>query len=101
MASVVHHGGSGTTHTAARAGVSQVIIPHAFDQYYWGERVSCLKIGPHPIPRNRLSSRDLLKAIDEGVTSQEIQDNVLKVQEAILCKNGLKEALDYLETITN
>lgn len=101
MATVVHHGGSGTTHAAASAGVSQVIIPHVFDQYYWGERVSCLKIGPRPIARSRLSSQSLLRAIDEGVRSQEIRDNVFKVQQAVLCKNGLKEALDYLETVTN
>jgi len=36
---VVHHGGAGTTATAARAGVPQIIVPHFFDQYYWGEQV--------------------------------------------------------------
>ena len=35
VAAVVHHGGSGTTATAARAGVPQVIVPHILDQFYW------------------------------------------------------------------
>ncbi|KAI8916906.1 hypothetical protein BC831DRAFT_554231 [Entophlyctis helioformis] len=34
---VVHHGGSGTFHTAAAAGVPQVILPLRFDQHGVGE----------------------------------------------------------------
>ena len=36
VAGVVHHGGSGTTHNAARAGVPQAVAPQIIDQYYWG-----------------------------------------------------------------
>ena len=39
MALVVHHGGAGTTATAAKAGVPQIIIPHILDQFYWAERI--------------------------------------------------------------
>jgi UDP:flavonoid glycosyltransferase YjiC (YdhE family) len=101
MAAIVHHGGSGTTHTAALNGAPQVIIPHVFDQYYWGERVARLKIGPQPLIRERLSSRKLLDAIDDAVTSQEIQENVLKIQEIVSRRNGLKEAQVYIEAISN
>ncbi|WP_436532398.1 glycosyltransferase [Actinoplanes sp. HUAS TT8] len=45
VAAVVHHGGSGTTHTAARAGVPQVIVAHSGDQPYWAQRVTALGIG--------------------------------------------------------
>ncbi|GGR13398.1 glycosyl transferase [Actinoplanes ianthinogenes] len=45
VAAVVHHGGSGTTHTAARAGAPQVIVPHSGDQPYWASRVTALGIG--------------------------------------------------------
>jgi sterol 3beta-glucosyltransferase len=31
---VVHHGGSGTTHSAARAGVPSVVLPFAADQFF-------------------------------------------------------------------
>lgn len=49
VAAVVHHGGSGTTHTAARAGAPQVIVAHSGDQPYWGSRVTALGIGSaHP-----------------------------------------------------
>src|SRR4051812_21704360 len=39
VAAVVHHGGAGTTHTAAREGVPQVIVPMFSDQPFWASRV--------------------------------------------------------------
>lgn len=45
VAAVVHHGGAGTTTTAAAAGVPQVVLPHMYDQYYWGNQVERLNIG--------------------------------------------------------
>ena len=45
VAVVVHHGGAGTTHAAARAGTPQVVIPQHYDQHYWAQRVHTLGIG--------------------------------------------------------
>ncbi|MFC7342863.1 glycosyltransferase [Saccharopolyspora griseoalba] len=45
VAAVVHHGGAGTTHAAARAAAPQVIVPQLADQPYWSRRVADLGIG--------------------------------------------------------
>lgn len=45
VAAVVHHGGAGTTTAAARAGKTQIIVPHLYDQYYWAHRVQERGIG--------------------------------------------------------
>ncbi|MGW6934048.1 glycosyltransferase [Lentzea sp. NPDC054927] len=45
VAAVVHHGGAGTTTTAAAAGTPQIVLPHMYDQYYWGSQVERLNIG--------------------------------------------------------
>lgn len=45
VAAVVHHGGAGITHAAARGGVPQVVIPQHYDQHYWAGRVRQLGIG--------------------------------------------------------
>ncbi|PSM42445.1 glycosyl transferase [Streptomyces dioscori] len=46
VAAVVHHGGAGTTLTAARAGVPQVVVPlQLADNPYWASRVAALDIG--------------------------------------------------------
>lgn len=36
---VIHHGGSGTTHTAIKYGCASLIIPHIIDQYVWNKIV--------------------------------------------------------------
>jgi UDP:flavonoid glycosyltransferase YjiC (YdhE family) len=45
VAAVVHHGGAGTTHVAARAGVPQIVLPDDTDQPYFAGRVAELGIG--------------------------------------------------------
>ncbi|MEW1723501.1 glycosyltransferase [Streptomyces sp. NPDC093109] len=46
VAAVVHHGGAGTTLTAARAGVPQVVVAlQLADNSYWAGRVADLDIG--------------------------------------------------------
>ncbi|MFQ5416477.1 MAG: glycosyltransferase [Myxococcota bacterium] len=63
VAAVVHHGGAGTTHAAARAGVPQIVIPHVLDQFYFGRRVFALGIGPRPIPRRQLTPEQLADTV--------------------------------------
>ncbi|WOX16364.1 glycosyltransferase [Streptomyces sp. N50] len=46
VAAVVHHGGAGTTLTAARAGVPQVVVPlQLADNPYWAGQVAALDLG--------------------------------------------------------
>ncbi len=44
-AAIVHHGGVGTTAEALRAGVPQVVVPLAYDQFDNGARVAALSAG--------------------------------------------------------
>ncbi len=74
MAAIVHHGGAGTTTTAARAGVPQIVVPHLFDQIYWGERVSTLGIGPPQIRRTQLSAERLASALREVLENELVQE---------------------------
>ena len=53
--SVVHHGGSGTTHTATKHGCPSLIFPHIVDQFFWNERVADLGLGPRGVKIKHLS----------------------------------------------
>lgn len=63
MAAIVHHGGAGTTSTAARAGVPQLVVPHMADQFYFGNRVALMGLGPPPLPRPDLSASRLAERL--------------------------------------
>ena len=64
VAAVVHHGGAGTTHATARAGRPHVIVPHNYDQFYWGHRVEKLGIGISTVRRERLRVEALASALE-------------------------------------
>jgi UDP:flavonoid glycosyltransferase YjiC (YdhE family) len=97
VAAVVHHGGSGTTAAAARAGVPQIIVPHILDQYYWGERVFRSGLGPQPIRRSQLTTGRLAGAINECIAGPGYYDRASRIAEEIGQQDSLELAVDYLE----
>ncbi|MEV6217558.1 glycosyltransferase [Nocardia sp. NPDC051833] len=75
VAAVVHHGGAGTTHAAARAGVPQVVVPQMFDQFYYAGRVAELGIGtastatddPHAALEGALDAATTARTVGERI----------------------------------
>jgi vancomycin aglycone glucosyltransferase len=65
VAAIVHHGGAGTTQTAARAGTAQVIIPHNYDQFFWAHRVQELGAGVSGPLRDDITVDNLAQALRE------------------------------------
>jgi sterol 3beta-glucosyltransferase len=70
---VVHHGGASTLANGLRAGVPSLVIPFAWDQFFWGNRVSRLEVGPKPVAFNHLSVKNLVLAIDSIMNSHVIK----------------------------
>lgn len=64
MATVVHHGGSGTTGFGLWAGVPTIVTPFLFDQFFWGRRIQALGVGPAPLPHKKLTVAKLAAAIE-------------------------------------
>jgi UDP:flavonoid glycosyltransferase YjiC (YdhE family) len=62
-AAVVHHGGSGTTAQALRAGVPQVLLPLILDQFHHAHRLHLAGIAPRPVPMESITSVELAGAI--------------------------------------
>lgn len=62
-AAIVHHGGSGTTHTAARSGVPQIVLPHVLDQFYFERRLHAVGVAPRGIPRWKLTTSRLVETV--------------------------------------
>jgi UDP:flavonoid glycosyltransferase YjiC (YdhE family) len=98
VSAVVHHGGSGTTASAARAGIPQVIVPHILDQYYWANAVWSRGLGPEPIPRNRLSGKRLSAALRECLCDEEMHQRVEELGRTLRGENGLARAVEIIES---
>ncbi|MDH4190247.1 MAG: glycosyltransferase [Betaproteobacteria bacterium] len=63
VAVVVHHGGSGTTANALRAGVPQVILPLILDQFHHAHRLRIAGLAPQAPAMERINARELTAAI--------------------------------------
>jgi UDP:flavonoid glycosyltransferase YjiC (YdhE family) len=96
---VIHHGGAGTTATAARSGIPQIIVPHILDQFYWGERVYRRGLGPAPIWRTRLTENGLRKAIAIGVGDCAMAHQASAVGRQIRKGASLTTAAKILESL--
>ena len=98
VTAVVHHGGSGTTATAARAGVPQIIVPHFIDQFYWAKQIYSKGLGPKPIPRTRLTAKRLSVAMQNCVHNKTMRRNVQEVAKIIQGQNSLDKAVKHIES---
>jgi sterol 3beta-glucosyltransferase len=93
MAAVVHHGGAGTTAEGLRAGVPSIIVPFAFDQSFWGERVRAMGLGPSPILQKKLTAERLASAIQIAVSDAGMAQRARVCGEAIRGENGVAGAV--------
>jgi UDP:flavonoid glycosyltransferase YjiC (YdhE family) len=94
-AAVVHHGGAGTTSTAARAGVPQVVVPHLADQFYWARRISLLGLGPPGVFRRRLDSRQLASALRHA-TEEVVVERAREIGESLRGQDPVARAVASL-----
>lgn len=62
-AMAIHHGGSGTTHSACRAGVPGIAVPFAGDQFFWAARLRAAGIMRHALRGTSLTAATLGQAI--------------------------------------
>jgi vancomycin aglycone glucosyltransferase len=94
VAAIVHHGGAGTTQTAARAGTPQVIIPHNYDQFYWAHRIQQLGIGVYGSLRDDITVDSVAQAL-RGALEPEVTRRAHEVADRMEL-NGARIAAERL-----
>ncbi|HZI08989.1 MAG TPA: glycosyltransferase [Myxococcus sp.] len=96
VAGVVHHGGAGTTGAAFRAGVPQVVVPHTYDQFTWGELVQALGCGGPAVPIHELSAGRLSDALGSMADHREA---AARLGEALRSEHGTAKARGLIEDL--
>lgn len=100
MATVVHHGGAGTTAAGLRAGIPTVVVSFFGDQPFWGWRVYEIGAGPKWIPRTMLTADNLASAIRQAVSDQKIKQSVSRIGSLIRAEDGVSCAVDLIEMMS-
>lgn len=97
-AAVIHHGGSGTTHSATRAGRPSVVIPFAGDQSFWAARLARLGIAPPALAAAKLNAHALRQAI-EFADSPPVRTRAAELGERMAREDGLATAVREIERL--
>lgn len=96
-AAVVHHGGAGTTHTAARSGRPSVVVPHWADQFFWADRIAAVGAGPPGLARRKLTADALAIRLDDAISRH--ANAARSVGESIAAEQGVDNAVKAIERI--
>ena len=97
---VIHHGGAGTTAAGLRAGIPNLILPHAADQPFWGKRVAAIGAGPRPIAIDALSVEVLSSALVQMDTPA-LRSRAAEIGRLIRAENGVSAAVRLIEERAN
>ncbi|MFS4505054.1 glycosyltransferase [Clavibacter sp. Sh2141] len=90
----VHHGGAGTSHAVARAGVPAVVVPVTADQPFWAAQLHRQGVAAAPIPPRRLSVDALVPAMGDALARRE---RAAEVGGLMRREHGVRRAVDVLE----
>jgi len=99
LKAAVHHGSWITTHLAAQAGIPQLVLPQASDQYLWADRVKKSGLGPAGVDMNRLKPRKLSAAIEQLVARQDYAANARALADRVGEIDGAKNALRLFQRL--
>ena len=96
---VLHHGGAGTVHAAAAAGVPSVVVPHIGDQRYWARRLQVLGVAPAPVQLDGLRPDTLAEIVLAAASDPDLQARAKKLADRVLAEDGVARAGERLEEL--
>jgi UDP:flavonoid glycosyltransferase YjiC (YdhE family) len=92
----VHHGGAGTSHAVARAGVPAVVVPVTADQPFWAAQLHRQGLAAAPVPLRRLSAATLVPAMSDAL-SRGVR--AAEVGRLLRTEHGVQRAVEVLEAL--
>ena len=99
LKAAVHHGSWIATHLAAQAGIPQLVLPQASDQYLWANVVWKNQLGPRGVDMNRMKAKKLSAAIEQLTQRREYESNAQALAERVSGIDGAKNAVRLFERI--
>jgi sterol 3beta-glucosyltransferase len=97
MAAIVHHGGSGTTHSALTAGKPALIVPFSGDQPFWARRLVELGVAVPPIAPKRLTAPRLATALRTLTQDSMMRQRAAEMGALLRAEDGLAATCELVE----
>lgn len=97
---VIHHGGSGTSHSAARSGVPSIVTPFAGDQFFWADRLRVAGVAPPAVDGRRPKASAFASALEFAADAR-VRNRAKALSEKMRAENGVADAVTTLERIVS
>jgi UDP:flavonoid glycosyltransferase YjiC (YdhE family) len=95
----IHHGGSGTSHAAARAGIPSIVAPFAGDQPFWADRLRQAGVASVPIKPHAPDPEAIAAAI-AFASRDDVRARAADLGQAMAQEDGRAAAIAHLEALT-
>ncbi len=97
-AAVVHHGGAGTTQSAALSGCPSIVVPFMDEQLFWACHLQQMGIAGKPLPAKKANAQALAQRIKAVLATPKMKINAeqlsIKMQ-----RNGVEQAIRQITSI--
>ena len=90
---VLHHGGAGTTQSAALAGQPSIVVAFLNEQEHWAGELRRLGVAGRPAKRRSATPRLLARRIRAVLASQAMAERAAALGAAMRQENGVAEAV--------
>lgn len=93
---VIHHGGSGTVHTALKYGCASMAIPHFVDQFLWNKIIFQKKAGPKGIKISKIHRKTLEPRILDLFNNPLYKQNAERIAVRMKEESSEQELHDFI-----
>ncbi|MEZ5997330.1 MAG: glycosyltransferase [Hyphomonas sp.] len=87
---ILHHGGAGTTDSALRAGIPQIIFPQRLDQFWHARRMADIGVAPAPLSQRAGDTSAVRNALD-FVHRPDVWKRAKELSASLLNRDGALE----------
>lgn len=94
---VVHHGGSGTTHTALKYACPCLIIPHVLDQFFWEKTISNLQLGPKGLSIHKFNEKEFEIKLLDLYNNENYKKNAYIISERLQSENDKNKLYEMMK----
>jgi len=94
---IVHHGGAGTTQSALLAGRPSVVVPHAADQFYWGDLLHARGVASKALTARALTPGALASRLRFVLERPALGERAGMLGDALRGERGPERAAELVE----
>jgi UDP:flavonoid glycosyltransferase YjiC (YdhE family) len=96
MYAIIHHGGSGTTHSALKHACPSLIVPHILDQFYWSRTITGLRLGPEGIPIKKLDEKNFERKLLDLMNNPFYKSNATIISEKMKTESDVDKLYNMI-----